>query len=186
MAMFKEGDLVQVDWWAMETPEYSPGVDRDQHRQCRVVYHEYTQVCNTDRVFDVYTVLAGEESFKVREAFLTLVPEVEVADTQAPSGKFALDKADLASFTADLKRLTKEKDSIKPNLAYLPKGLDDYSLGGLFVDLAKYHLDESLPNGQKERSELALLALEVGLHKLKAWMKAAGYEVHTSDTELNP
>lgn len=53
----------------------------------------------------------------------------------------------------------------------------DYSGGALLIQLGMAHLDESLPNGQKERSELALLAIEKGVRDLRSFMEAKNFDI---------
>ena len=56
-------------------------------------------------------------------------------------------------------------------------GLLDYSAAGNRVSRGMQHLDESLPIGQRRRSELAFAMMEQGMVELKIWMRARGYHV---------
>lgn len=53
----------------------------------------------------------------------------------------------------------------------------DYGSAGLKIDLACAHLDEGIPNKQKERVEAAYLALMEGVFELSLWMQSNGYGV---------
>ena len=53
----------------------------------------------------------------------------------------------------------------------------DYSFAGIAIDMARSHLDESIPSGQKVRSEAAATLMASGLVELLVWMRAAGYSV---------
>ena len=53
----------------------------------------------------------------------------------------------------------------------------DYSTAGLKVDVARAHLDESIPNRQKRRTELAFKSLTEGVEELRTWLRGSGYDV---------
>lgn len=53
----------------------------------------------------------------------------------------------------------------------------DYSTAGLKVDVARAHLDESIPNRQKRRTELAFKSLAEGVEELRTWLRGSGYDV---------
>lgn len=54
-------------------------------------------------------------------------------------------------------------------------GLVDYAAAGQAIELAFQALDEGIPNGQKERCEVALNLLRDGVETLREWMRAKGY-----------
>lgn len=53
----------------------------------------------------------------------------------------------------------------------------DYASAGLKIDLAKHHLDESLPNGQLDRSVAAFKLLRAGVEELAVWLRQQGATV---------
>lgn len=53
----------------------------------------------------------------------------------------------------------------------------DYAGPAMKIQSGMSHLDESLPNGQKVRSELAFQSMKQGLAELEVWMKAQGFNV---------
>lgn len=53
----------------------------------------------------------------------------------------------------------------------------DYASAGLKIDVAKTHLDESIPNKQPERTEAAFRALQEGFYELQMWLRMSGYDV---------
>lgn len=55
--------------------------------------------------------------------------------------------------------------------------VDDYAVCGQCVADAMAHLDEALPNGQKERAECAYRAAVIGLQEMGNWMRTIGFEV---------
>jgi len=56
-------------------------------------------------------------------------------------------------------------------------GVLDYSHSGNIMELAMGHLRESVPNGQKERTEQAFRALKLAMQNQEAWLRAKGYTV---------
>lgn len=50
----------------------------------------------------------------------------------------------------------------------------DWAVAGLLIGRAMHHLDESLPNGQKERTMHALGALQIGVELLVAELASRG------------
>lgn len=72
--------------------------------------------------------------------------------------------------------------SIPFNSAFLEQFVDtsyliDYAAAAQKITAGLHHLDESLPGGQKLRSEFAFKAMQQGIAELQAWMHARGYEV---------
>jgi dCMP deaminase len=60
----------------------------------------------------------------------------------------------------------------------MPEGhVFDYAGAGVLVEMGMHHLNESLPNGQKLRSEEAFKALEQGVEMMRNWLRAKGYSV---------
>lgn len=53
----------------------------------------------------------------------------------------------------------------------------DYASAGLKIDVAKMHLDESIPNKQPERTEAAFRSLREGFYELQMWLRMSGYDV---------
>ena len=56
-----------------------------------------------------------------------------------------------------------------------PPLIADYASAGLKIDLAKHHLDESIPGQQKERTEAAMRAMREGIQELNVWLVLNGY-----------
>lgn len=56
-------------------------------------------------------------------------------------------------------------------------GVVDYGISGTSIDNAIHHLNESLPVGQKRRTELAFKQLAVAVAQLHDWLAAKGLEV---------
>jgi hypothetical protein len=55
--------------------------------------------------------------------------------------------------------------------------IPDYSTAGGLIDRGKSHLDESIPNGQRRRTETAYAQLLRGVMELGVWLRAKGYDV---------
>jgi hypothetical protein len=75
-----------------------------------------------------------------------------------------------ASFRESLlkvEELRRESPSFN-NYPSLP-GLD-YAEPGMKISLAMHHLDEALPNGQRERALAAMMMLESGTHDLRRYL----------------
>lgn len=53
----------------------------------------------------------------------------------------------------------------------------DYSHSGQVMEQAVGHLRESVPNGQKQRTEAAFAALRISVDLQAQWLRAKGYEV---------
>ena len=53
----------------------------------------------------------------------------------------------------------------------------DYAGAGVLIEMGMHHLNESLPNGQKLRSEEAFKALDQGVEMMRNWMRAKGYAI---------
>jgi hypothetical protein len=74
-------------------------------------------------------------------------------------------------------RCTMDARPVVSNIA-MPEGhVFDYAGAGVLVEMGMHHLNESLPNGQKLRSEEAFKALEQGVEMMRNWMRAKGYSV---------
>jgi hypothetical protein len=58
-------------------------------------------------------------------------------------------------------------------------GLVDYAAGGVAADNGWQHLNESIVNGQKLRTETAAELVVLGLYHQLRWLAAAGYKVPT-------
>jgi hypothetical protein len=58
-------------------------------------------------------------------------------------------------------------------------GLVDYAAGGVAADNGWQHLNESIVNGQKLRTEAAAELVVLGLYHQLRWLAAAGYKVPT-------
>jgi hypothetical protein len=58
-------------------------------------------------------------------------------------------------------------------------GLVDYAAGGVAADNGWRHLNESIVNGQKLRTEAAAELVVLGLYHQLRWLAAAGYKVPT-------
>jgi hypothetical protein len=58
-------------------------------------------------------------------------------------------------------------------------GLVDYAAGGVAADNGWMHLNESIVNGQKLRTEAAAELVVLGLYHQLRWLAAAGYKVPT-------
>lgn len=56
-------------------------------------------------------------------------------------------------------------------------GLVDYGSCGQISELAMSHLRESIPNGQKVRTEMAFKALQNSVELTGKWLRTKGYNV---------
>jgi hypothetical protein len=66
----------------------------------------------------------------------------------------------------------------KPTLDAQPLvGLVDYAAAGTMLQLGIHHWDESIPTGQKRRTELAAQLVTEGVVDTLQWLKAKGYDV---------
>jgi hypothetical protein len=69
----------------------------------------------------------------------------------------------------------------KPTLNTTPlpeaQGIPDYGQSGQVMELAMMHLRESVPNGQRRRTELAFFALKRSLQNHEEWLRRKGYNV---------
>lgn len=54
-------------------------------------------------------------------------------------------------------------------------GWVDYASAGVKLDTGRAHLDEAIPNKQRERAVAALKLMQQGLEELSVWMRANGY-----------
>ncbi len=59
----------------------------------------------------------------------------------------------------------------------LPSIEFDYAMAGNIIDKAVKELNESLPGGEKERTEKAMKNLKHGVARLEIWCKAKGLDV---------
>lgn len=55
--------------------------------------------------------------------------------------------------------------------------IPDYGMSGQVMEGAMAHLRESVPNGQKERTEKAWAALKLAMQAHEQWLRAKGYDV---------
>lgn len=51
----------------------------------------------------------------------------------------------------------------------------DYASAGVKLDLGRAHLDEAIPNKQRERAVEALRLMREGVEELSVWMRMNGY-----------
>lgn len=66
----------------------------------------------------------------------------------------------------------------KPSMDCRPlEGMMDYGEAGTFLDNGIAHWDESIPTGQKLRTELAAQLIVVGITNTLLWLRAKGYDV---------
>lgn len=70
----------------------------------------------------------------------------------------------------------------KPSMDAWPLGpgkatVVDYGSSGQAMENAMAHLRESIPNGQKQRTEFAFRALRVAVRQHEAWLIAKGFNV---------
>ncbi len=82
---------------------------------------------------------------------------------------------DLRREPSDTEGLTSEPLLVQRNA--LPFLFVDYAAAGLKIDRGVSHMDESVPNKQKLRTEAAFRAMNEGLVELGIWLRANGYEV---------
>lgn len=74
---------------------------------------------------------------------------------------------DLQETMSRLESLRHEPKTLSPNPV---SGIDDYSTAGIAIEAAMQHLNEGIPNGQAERTRLALQLLENGFIAMKTWL----------------
>lgn len=53
----------------------------------------------------------------------------------------------------------------------------DWGAAGIKIDIAKHHLDESIPNGQRARTKAAFCLLRQGVEELACFLRAKGIEL---------
>lgn len=58
-----------------------------------------------------------------------------------------------------------------------PADVMDYAAAGIKIDIAKMHLDESIPSGQLARTRNAYLLMRAGVDELGVWLRSRGVEV---------
>ena len=56
-------------------------------------------------------------------------------------------------------------------------GMLDYASSGVTIESAAQHLRESIPNGQKGRTEAAFAALREAVALQEEWLRAKGFDV---------
>lgn len=69
--------------------------------------------------------------------------------------------------------LRRERPSITPG-GMIP-GVMDYAASGNVMELAMGHLRESIPSGQKARTQQAWLAMKEAVRQHELWLRARGY-----------
>lgn len=72
--------------------------------------------------------------------------------------------------------LRREKHDPALNPRPIPN-IVDYAAAAQAITLALQATDESIPNGQRERTEAAVVLMEEGLKHLKTWLEVRGYSV---------
>lgn len=70
-------------------------------------------------------------------------------------------------------RRCKTDPSIKPTTP--DRFVHDYATACAKIDIAKSHLDEALPNRQRERVLAAMVALREGVLELEQYLVSVGY-----------
>lgn len=96
-----------------------------------------------------------------------------IADLRATRDAQAAQLASLAEKDPEVfRREPKNMSSLPVNTPIL-----DYAQAGTLIDKAMHHLNESLPNGQKRRTETAFAMLEDGCAAMRVWLRQSGYEV---------
>lgn len=87
----------------------------------------------------------------------------------------------LKEHTRIIEDARREKSSISFRPQAVPEGwpdqIFDYSSPGLKAEVGLMGLRESLPNGQKLRTEVSFRALKEGVLELEVWLKANGFEI---------
>jgi len=79
---------------------------------------------------------------------------------------------------ADAERLRREKPSMDANpLTGDLEVVIDYGASGQAMENAMAHLRESIPNGQRVRTEAAFMALAQSLDQHRIWLRQKGYHV---------
>jgi len=79
---------------------------------------------------------------------------------------------------ADAESLRREKPSMDASpLTRDAAVVIDYGRSGQAMENAMAHLRESIPNGQRCRTEAAFLALQISLDQHRVWLRAKGYHV---------
>lgn len=81
-------------------------------------------------------------------------------------------QGDQLTAEAERHRVNHEPHSVSPKVV---PGMVDYALAGIWLSTGTRHLDESLPNGQRERSRAALQLVKMGAAAMEAWMAAVGH-----------
>lgn len=77
------------------------------------------------------------------------------------------------SAAAELYRREKPTTSLTTLSATVP----DYAAPALKIDVAMHHLDESIANSQRLRTQYAYCTLLEGAAELGVWLRANGYDV---------
>lgn len=92
-------------------------------------------------------------------------------------------KATVALVRAMAEKLANEAEAQRrelPTLSVSPFENDlmiDYATAAQMIATAMHHLDESLPGGQRKRTEVAMMLATIGLKALGVWLEAKGCEV---------
>jgi len=76
----------------------------------------------------------------------------------------------------ELAELNRRKGDGGFNRDPIPGG-PEYATGGTMIDAAIMHLDESIPNGQFDRTYHAFQALRAGVQEMAAFLRAKGIPV---------
>lgn len=81
------------------------------------------------------------------------------------------------STIAEAEKFRREKSTLRTTPLPDALGVPDYACSGRVMELAMAHLDESIPNGQKRRTELAFRALILAVRNHEQWLHMQGYDV---------
>jgi len=151
----------------------------------------HTQQSLDSRYPEIFPVPAGHPPASVSpsDSFRTQVIPAGSASDAAQRNEAASNQAARAPYrtadqvSRDLEEIRREPQS---NLTYYATKMDgklregevfDYAGPALKIQAGMHHLDESLPNRQKIRSEEAFKAILEGVNELQAWMRAQGFNV---------
>lgn len=87
-----------------------------------------------------------------------------------------IDEADVS-----MKKLLQNAETMRrehPSIDAGPvQGVMDYASSGNVMELAMSHLRESIPSGQRARTELAWYALREAVKHQELWLRQKGYRV---------
>lgn len=76
----------------------------------------------------------------------------------------------------ELEALRRDRKTMDANPVKDPD-IRDYAACGTMISAAVHALDESIPNGQKRRTEVAAKLLLIGVVELNAWLRAKGFDM---------